>query len=73
MFLFVFSRVLGFFPLGLGGHVGGIGVGFGALRGSFCIRRLVLGVSLILWRFLICLLGVFLWISCGFFLGFYVG
>jgi hypothetical protein len=52
----------GVFPLGLGGPVGGNGVGFGALRGSFCIRRLLLGVSLILWRFLLCLLGVLLWV-----------
>jgi hypothetical protein len=59
----------GVFPLGLGGPVGGNGVGFGALRGSFCIRKLLLGVSLILWRFLLCLLGVFLWAFFGFFYG----
>jgi hypothetical protein len=32
-----------------------------------------MGVSIVLWRLLLCLLGVFLWVPYGFFWVFYVG
>jgi len=48
----VFLRFLDFFSLGLGGPVGGFWGWFGCFLGAFIVlRRLLMGVSIVWWRY----------------------
>jgi hypothetical protein len=51
-FSWVFLGFLGFFSLGLGGPVGGFWGWFGCFLGAFIVlRRLLMGVSIVWWRY----------------------
>jgi len=65
-----FSWVLGFFFFGVRGSCWGfLGLVWVLFRGFYCITGVTNGVSFVLWRLLLCLLGVFLWVFLGFLCG----
>jgi hypothetical protein len=70
VFLLGFSRVLGFFFFGFRGSCWGFWGWFGCfLRAFIVLRGLLMGVSIVLWRLLLCLLEVFLWVLLSFLCG----
>jgi hypothetical protein len=70
VFLLGFSRVLGFFFFGFRGSCWGFWGWFGCfLRAFIVLRGLLMGVSIVLWRLLLCLLEVFLWVFLSFLCG----
>jgi hypothetical protein len=74
VFLLGFSQVLGFFFFGFRGSCWGfLGLVWVLFRGFYCITEVTNGGFYCMVEVLLCLLGVFLWVPCGFSWVFYVG